>query len=296
MNQDDEGVPSSPGSLESALAGLGLAGPGLAGPGPVGVDPVGVVTPEDFALRVLQRAGISQDRYDTYVRLETAAGGLFVAFGPEAVTGSALEAGAFRGAGRLTTERFEELHRRRAGRSAIPVAKPLAGLRPALRTGRTRHLPIDLSGLPVGERAVLEAVRAIPPGQLRPVTWIAREAALPMELGAEAVVAFLARNPVTVLIPCHRATDDNGAPCDAAYVREVGDALRGAEGIDMVAVRQWAQGGSTLLGSDTTHIYCHPTCAHARRITPAHRVPFHTARDARRAGYRACKSCRPLTV
>lgn len=286
MNQDDEGAPSSPGSLEYGLAGLGLAG----------ADALGAVTPEDFALRVLQRAGISQDRYDTYVRLETAAGGLFVAFGPEAVTGSALESGALRRAGRLTGERFEELHRHRAGRSAIPVAKPLAGLRTALRTGRTRQLPIDLSGLPVGERAVLEAVRAIPPGQLRPVTWIAREAALPLELGAETVVGYLARNPVTVLIPCHRATDDNGAPCDAAYVREVGDALRGAEGIDMVAVRQWAQGGSTLLGSNTTHIYCHPTCAHARRITPAHRVPFPTARDARRAGYRACKSCRPLTV
>ncbi|MFD8686688.1 Ada metal-binding domain-containing protein [Streptomyces sp. NPDC059651] len=281
MNQDDEGVLSSAGSLESGLAGLGLGE---------------AVTPEDFALRVLRRAGISQDRYDTYVRLETAAGGLFVAFGPEAVTGSALESGAFRGAGRLTKERFEELHRRRAGRSAIPGGKPLTGLRPALRTGRTRQVPIDLSGLPVGERAVLEAVRAIPPGQLRPVTWIAREAALPLELGAETVVGFLARNPVTVLIPCHRATDDNGTPCDAAYVQEVGDALRGAEGIDMVAVRQWARGGSTLLGSDTTHIYCHPTCAHARRITPAHRVPFHTARDARRAGYRACKSCRPLTV
>ncbi|OCC08814.1 MGMT family protein [Streptomyces sp. PTY087I2] len=281
MNHDNEGVFPSSGDLGSRLAALG---------------PRGATTPEDFALRVLRRAGISQSRYDTYVRLETAAGGLFVAFGPEAVTGAVLESRYGRERERLTPERFEESHRRRVGRSAIPTDKAPAGLRPALRTGRARQVPIDLSGLPAGERAVLEAVRSIPPGQLRPVTWIAREASLPLESGAKSVVGFLARNPVTVLIPCHRATDDNGAPCDAAYVHEVGDALRDAEGIDMVTVRQWAQGGDTLLGSDTTHIYCHPTCAHARRITPAHRVPFRTARDAHGAGYRACKSCRPVAV
>ncbi|CAM5597009.1 MGMT family protein [Streptomyces badius] len=281
MNHDNEEIFSSYGDLGPRLAALG---------------PRGATTPEDFALRVLRRAGISQSRYDTYVRLETAGGGLFVAFGPEAVTGAALEARHGPGRERLAPQRFEESHRRRVGRSAIPTDRKPAGLRPALRTGRARQLTIDLSGLPADERAVLEAVRSIPPGQLRPVTWIAREAGLPTGSDARAVVGFLARNPVTVLVPCHRATHDDGTPCDAAYAPEVGDALRGAEGVDMVAVRQWARGGDTLLGSDTTHIYCHPTCAHARRITPAHRVPFRTARDARGAGYRACKSCRPVAV
>ncbi|MEU4922000.1 MGMT family protein [Streptomyces parvus] len=281
MNHDHEEDFSSSGDLGPRLAALG---------------PGGAAAPEDFALRVLRRAGISQSRYDTYVRLETAAGGLFVVFGPEAVTGAALEARRGAGRERLTPQRFEESHRRRTGRSAIPADRAPAGLRPALRTGRARQLSIDLSGLPADERAVLEAVRSIPPGQLRPVGWIAREAALPPESGARVVAEVLARNPVAVLVPCHRATHDDGAPCDAAYVHEVGDALRGAEGIDMVTVRQWARGGDTLLGSDTTRIYCHPTCAHARRITPAHRVPFRTARDARGAGYRACKSCRPVAV
>ncbi|MFD4016523.1 MGMT family protein [Streptomyces sp. SH5] len=281
MNHDNEEAFSSSGDLGLRLAALG---------------PRGATTPEDFALRVLRRAGISQSRYDTYVRLETAAGGLFVAFGPEAVTGAELEARHGPGRERLTPQGFEESHRRRVGRSAIPTDRAPAGLRPALRTGRARHLAIDLSGLPADERAVLEAVRSIPPGQLRPVSWIAREAGLPPGPDARAVVRSLARNPATVLVPCHRATHDDGTPCDAAYAREAGDALRGAEGIDMVTVRQWARGGDTLLGSDTTHIYCHPTCAHARRITPAHRVPFRTARDAHRAGYRACKSCRPVAA
>ncbi|NJP65509.1 cysteine methyltransferase [Streptomyces sp. ventii] len=265
--------------MESRLAELGQGG---------------ATTAEHFALRVLRRTGIPHTRYDTYVRLETAAGGLYVAFNSHAITMSVLESDSRQGQRPVTAERFEELHRRRVGRSAIPTEKPLAGLRPALRTGRSRHLPIDLSTLPAAERAVLEAVRAIPPGQLRPASWIAREAA--QQMRAEAVIGVLAHNPVTVLVPCHRATDDNGAPCDAAYPHETGDALRHAEGMDPAAVRQWAQGDATLLGSTTTRIYCHPTCAHARRITPARRVPFRTPGDARRAGYRACKSCRPAAA
>ncbi|CAL9392289.1 MGMT family protein [Streptomyces sp. Tu 3180] len=242
--------------------------------------------PEDFALRVLRRAGVSEDHYDTYVRLDTAAGGLFVAASPQAVTGACLDSAGLTGTG------FEELHRARTGRSAIAGGRPLPGLVPALRTGRARRLPIDLSGVPREQRAVLEAVRTIPAGQLRPIGWVAREAGAT----APGVLRALAANPVAVLIPCHRVTHDSGAPCDAAYLPETGEALRRAENIDTRRVAELARAGTVFLGSDTTLIYCHPTCAHARRITPGHRVPFRTARDAHEAGYRACKSCRPVTV
>ncbi|MET7480812.1 MGMT family protein [Streptomyces sp. NPDC005648] len=242
--------------------------------------------PADFALRVLRRAGIPRETYDTYVRLDIAVGGLFVAAGPEAVTGTALDAGG------LTAAAFEELHRSRTHRSALRSAKPFPGVTSALRTGRARRLPIDLSPLGPAERAVLEAVRAIPAGQLRPVGWIAREAAV----APEAVVGALAANPAPVLIPCHRVTYDIGTPCDAGQVPDVGDALRAAEGIDPRRVAELRSSGVVYLGSDTTRIYCHPTCAHARRITPPHQVPFRTAREAGRAGYRACKSCRPVAV
>ncbi|MQS06124.1 cysteine methyltransferase [Streptomyces sp. IF17] len=246
--------------------------------------------PGDFALRVLRRAGIPEDHYDTYVRLDTAAGNLFVAAGPRAVTGACLDSAG------LTANGFEELHRARTGRSAIPGGRPLPGLVPALRTGRARRLAIDLSGLPVQQRAVLEAVRSIPPGQLRPLSWIAREADIESPPPVADVLRALAVNPVTVLIPCHRVTHDNGSPCDAAYLPKTGEALRRAEHIDTHRVAELSRAGAMLLGSDTTFIYCHPTCAHARRITPGHRVHFRTARDAHEAGYRACKSCRPLTV
>ncbi|MEG3626578.1 MGMT family protein [Streptomyces poriticola] len=266
MRSDREAPPREPGR------------PGLAG---LAAEP-----PADFAVRVLRRVGIPRETYDTYVRLDTAAGGLYVAASPDAVTGAALDTGG------LTAAGFEELHRSRTHRSAVRSARPFPGVTTALRTGRARRLPVDLSPLGPADRAVLEAVRAIPAGQLRPVGWIAREAAA----APEAVVGGLARNPAAVLIPCHRVTYDNGTPCDAGHLPEAGDALRAAEGIDLQRAAELRRRGVLFLGSDTTRIYCHPTCAHARRITAPHQVPFRTAREAGQAGYRACKSCRPVSA
>ncbi|WP_052441719.1 MGMT family protein [Streptacidiphilus anmyonensis] len=247
--------------------------------------------PQGFALRVLQAVGISRERYDTYCRLETAAGGLYVAFGPQAVTAAALTGP------HPDPAAFEGLHRRRTGRSAIPAAKPFPGLVTAIRTGRARQLPLDLSALPQTDRAVLEAVRTIPAGQLRSADWIARDAGLPAATGAaEVVMHALGANPMAVLIPCHRVTGADGTPFDLPDGPEAGDRLRAAEGIDLRQVAELAREGLFLLGSDTTRIYCHPTCANARRITAAHRVPFRSPREAHHAGYRACRSCRPMTV
>ncbi|MEU3096240.1 MGMT family protein [Streptomyces sp. NPDC006967] len=257
--------------------------PGAARPGPAGLT---AEPPADFAVRVLRRAGVPRETYDTYVRLDTAVGALFVAASPEAVTGAALDTDG------STATAFEELHRARTGRSALRSARAFPGVVTALRTGRARRLPIDLSPHGPVERAVLEAVRSVPVGQLRPVGWIAQEAGT----APEAVAGAVAQNPAAVLIPSHRVTYDDGTPCDAAHLPDTGDALRAAEGIDLRRVAELHRRGVVFLGSDTTRIYCHPTCAHARRITPPHQVPFSTAREAGLAGYRACRSCRPLTV
>ncbi|MEV0374541.1 MGMT family protein [Streptomyces sp. NPDC050636] len=268
MNRGGERTAQPDGGVEASLAGL--AGP----------------APTDFAARVLQRVGIPRDRYDMYLHLDAPAGGLYVAYGAEAVTGAAL--------GRTVPgpEGFEEAHLARTGRSAIRTTRPLPGLRTALRTGRAKGLRIDLPELTEAERTVLDAVRTIPRGQLRPLAWVAREAALS---GTAAVSEALEVNPVPLLIPCHRVTFDGGGPCDLRYGPIVGAVLRGAEGVgdELVGL---SRKGTVFLGSDTTRIYCHPTCAHARRITPPHQVPFRSARAAREAGYRACKSCRPIAA
>ncbi|WP_431032191.1 MGMT family protein [Streptomyces sp. P6-2-1] len=246
--------------------------------------------PDDFALRVARHVNIPAHRYDTYVRRRTAAGELFVASGPEAVTGAALAVDG------LGPTEFEELHLARTGRSALPGDRPFPGLVTALRTGRAHRLALDLTGLSAAQQAVLHAVRTVPAGQLRPLRWIAHEVDPAEPPPAPFVLGALAANPVAVLIPTHRITYDNGLPTEAVHPPDAADALRRAEGIDMERVTELSRAGTVFLGSDTTFIYCHPTCAHARRITPRHRVPFPSARLAREAGFRACKNCRPLAA
>ncbi|MDE2573497.1 MAG: cysteine methyltransferase, partial [bacterium] len=52
-------------------------------------------------------------------------------------------------------------------------------------------------------------------------------------------------------------------------------------------------GGRRYVGSGTTHVFCYPTCAQARRITERHRIDFADEQAALAAGYRPCKRCRP---
>lgn len=263
---DPADVPGRAGDLERALASL-LA------PAPLG-----------FAAGVLRAAGVAPERYDTYTEVATAAGALYVAHHGGTVTGAALASAAGGATG------FEEAYRGRTGRTVIAAAAVPAGLRTAVRTGRFAKLPLDLGPVEARVAAALTAVRAVPRGQLRPASWVAREAGL---TGPGAVLGVLAANPVQVLVPSYRVTDEDGLPYDLGHGAAAGDALRRAEAVDVERVVELARRRTVFLGSDTTHIYCHPTCAHARRITPRHQVPFRSAGQARLAGYRPCKSCRP---
>ncbi len=72
--------------------------------------------------------------------------------------------------------------------------------------GRCRDFPIacDFNGLPPMQRAALEAVRSVPYGETR--TYAALATRIP---NATAVVVrdALARNPVPIVVPCHRAIE-----------------------------------------------------------------------------------------
>ena len=66
----------------------------------------------------------------------------------------------------------------------------------------------------------------------------------------------------------------------------------GAERWDAVRRRDPAADGHFLFSVSTTGVYCHPSCK-ARPARPEHVVFHETRRDAERAGFRACKRCRP---
>lgn len=184
---------------------------------------------------------------------------------------------------------------RRHPRDAFPVDAPPASLAKhldrAFETGRLGRLPVDLSSIGEFQRKVLEKCTEIPPGEIRPYGWIATEIGNPGAV--RAVGTALGRNPVPVLIPCHRVVRTDGRIGNYAYGSPMKRALLEHEGLDPEAIETTARRGVRLVGSDSTGIYCFPTCRHAKRITDPHRVEFRSEVAAQADGYRACKVCRP---
>jgi len=67
---------------------------------------------------------------------------------------------------------------------------------------------LDLSGATPFQRRVWETARLIPYGETRSYAWVARQAG--KAEAARAVGQALARNPLPVIIPCHRVIASDG--------------------------------------------------------------------------------------
>jgi methylated-DNA-[protein]-cysteine S-methyltransferase len=84
-------------------------------------------------------------------------------------------------------------------------------------------LVFDLSACTPFQQAVLRTTQAIPPGQTRTYADVARAIGRPR--AARAVGQALSRNPVPLMIPCHRVVGSDGG-------------LRGYGGVGGVATKQ----------------------------------------------------------
>ena len=228
---------------------------------------------------------------DAYLRLETPIGPVFVAYNDVGVSAVARGTDA---------AEFERVFRARFGRPIRPadglpewVRRGLPqSLAPAAPTGRSRSaLRFDLRGLSEFERAVLLKALEIPRGEVRTYAWVAREIGRPGAV--RAVGSALGRNPIPLLIPCHRVVRTDCRIGDYAFGSDAKRAVLASEGVEPEALEALARTGVRYYGSDTTRIYCFPTCRNARRIADRHRVPFGSDAQALAAGYRPCKVCRP---
>ncbi len=225
------------------------------------------------------------DLADEYTVAEGPTGAAYVAWNGRGVTAFVpIEAVGSR-------DDFESHHPRQASFVDKPPDRLAMHLTRTIETGRLGGLPVDLSSIGEFQRKVLEKCSEIPPGEIRPYGWIAREIGNPGAV--RAVGTALGRNPIPVLIPCHRVVRTDGRIGNYAYGSPMKRSLLEHEGLDPDAVEEQARHGIRLVGSDTTGIYCYPTCRHAKRITDAHRVEFRSETAAREEGYRACKVCRP---
>jgi len=68
--------------------------------------------------------------------------------------------------------------------------------------------PLDLEGAPPFFRAAWEACRSIPLGETRSYAWLATRAGRPG--AARAAGQAMAKNPIPIVIPCHRVIGSDG--------------------------------------------------------------------------------------
>ncbi len=173
---------------------------------------------------------------DEYVLVDGPVGPLFVAFGDRGLTRVAPA-----GLTDLAREDFERQYELRLGHRPRPAELAPPGLPAALDSGSPRGLAVDLDGLSAFARAVLAVTAEIPFGQVRPYAWVARQVG---RSGAvRAVGSALARNPLPVVIPCHRVVRSDGRVGEYAFGAGVKRALLEREGVelDSGAVRAPAQ-------------------------------------------------------
>lgn len=246
----------------------------------------GVRAPESLLPAVMRRIGLA----DSYWKLDSPVGPVYVAHS---------KAGISMVTRARSDEDFERSFRRRFGRAATREHKvPPASIRALVRNlKRSKATPasdlrFDLRGLSEFERAVLLKALEIPRGEVRPYSWIAREIGHPGAVRATGSV--LAKNPVPLLIPCHRVVRSDGSI--GAY--SLGGArnkrtLLELEGAHPETLDRLASEGIRYLGSERGKHYCYPTCGGIETLVVSNTVPFHSAAEAVAAGYHPCEDCRP---
>jgi O-6-methylguanine DNA methyltransferase len=164
---------------------------------------------------------------DSFAPLETALGPAFVAWNRHGV--SAVRRGDDEG-------EFERWFEDEYGRPVVRAE--------SLPRGFGRRF--DLRSVSAFYQAVLLKAREIPAGQVRPYGWIAREIGHPAAV--RAVGTALAKNPIPILIPCHRVVRTDGmignygagGPAAKRQILEL-------EGVDTQLLEQLARRGGERL-------------------------------------------------
>jgi O-6-methylguanine DNA methyltransferase len=236
--------------------------------------------PEELAARIRDRV------VDRYSSVMTDIGTVWVAFNRSGVRMTYL--------GNADAAVFEAAHRKRFGSPAIPGVLPerYGGAVVRAAAGELQGpVSIDLSALSGFEQKVLLLLKKVPHGEVRTYGWLARLAGSPAAV--RAVGNTMARNPVPLLLPCHRVVPSSGGIGNYAFGASIKRRLLEHEGVPLEELEHCALENVRYLGCRTTGVFCFPTCRAARRIRPENRVLLRNLRAAERAGFHPCRICSP---
>ncbi|MGE3270067.1 MAG: methylated-DNA--[protein]-cysteine S-methyltransferase [Chloroflexota bacterium] len=233
---------------------------------------------------VLNEIGLAE----RYVSIQTPIGRVYVAFNGLRISGVAPAE---------DDAAFEQIYRARTGRTARRADDAPPELLAAISRhldGAPADLDLDLHTLSEFERAVLLKALEIPRGEVRPYGWIAREIGRPGAV--RAVGSALNKNPIPLLIPCHRVVRSDGQIGEYAFGSEMKRAILASEGLDLERVEQLAQQGVRFVADTSCQSFCLPTCYWVLQQPAEVLLPLRSLAAAREAGYRPCQDCRPVAV
>lgn len=250
-------------SIESQLSGL-IAG-----------------LPDGISEGVALGTGLA-DGYDLY---PSPVGEVVVTFNIEGVSSVDLATDGYQ-------QRFADRHRRRLLR-AEPPSDWGRHIPEAMEAGTPGKLPVDLRSRSPFQGKILRIAATIPRGEVRPYGWLAREADRPG--AARAVGSTMARNPIPLIIPCHRVVRSDG------HIGEysLGGAhnkweLLSHEGVEPARLVELAEHRVRVQGDPSTGTYHHPTCRLIRASGQWNVADFNSTAAAAEAGFEPCEECRPV--
>jgi O-6-methylguanine DNA methyltransferase len=212
---------------------------------------------------------------------DSALGQVIVTFNPEGVSSLDIADG------------FEDRYKERLGRPLIRAEAPKAWSRripESIERGSPGDLPVDLRSVTEFQRRVLHTTAGIPKGEVRPYGWVAFEIDSPKAV--RAVGSAVAKNPIPLIIPCHRVVRSDG---------HIGNYSLGGphnkvellvhEGARPDLLEELAAHNVRVRADVSTGIYHHPSCHLMRSATDV--LDLRSAGSAEDLGLSACQECRP---
>jgi len=165
------------------------------------------------------------------------------------------------------------------------IRRYLAGAADALR----RDADLTLAPTPF-QKKILHKLQEVPRGAV--VSYQALGAAAGAPKGARAVGNALHNNPVPIYVPCHRviASDGGLGGYGGGIARKL--SLLRSEGFALGKTDEKLP-DSVVWGHKGTRIFCRSTCHTTARVDRSKIMFFADPGEAKQAGLRPCKICRP---
>lgn len=236
----------------------------------------------DFTAKVF--AGCGLDRYTT---ASSALGEMFVAWSDCGV--SAVRVAS-------DEQAFEAWYDDRFTRRCVPAVEldPIATAARARLHGDDVDVPVDLRECSPFEQRVLRKAAEIERGNARPYRWLARELGAPD--ATRAVGNALGRNPVPLLIPCHRIIRTDCTTGGYVFGSDAKRKLLEDEGLDFAAIETVTRRGFRYIGCDEG-TFCLPTCGNiAVQLDDPGYMGLRSAEEAHAHGLVPCSQCRPIAA